>query len=89
MAFRCTETSNSLNSSISIKNLNIKAPDILPQWTNKNYNEHKLVMAIETDGIYTVNINNCILNDICGYGIRLKNFVAANIDQVTEKNVGG
>ncbi len=89
MAFKCTETSNSLNSKISIKNLNIKAPAIEPQWTNTDYHEHKLVMAIETDGIYTVNINNCTLNNICGYGIRLKNFVAANLDHVIEKNVGG
>jgi hypothetical protein len=88
MAFKCSDN-NSLNSSITIKNLNIKAPEILPQWTNINYNAHKLVIAIETDGVYAVNISNCKLNDICGYGIRLKNFVAANIVGVTEMNVGG
>jgi hypothetical protein len=30
-----------------------------------------------------------LLNDICGYGIRLKNFVSATINKVNERNVGG
>jgi hypothetical protein len=88
MAFKCSDN-NSLNSKLTIKNLNIKAPEILPQWTNTNYSAHRLVMAIETDGVHTVNINSCKLSDICGYGIRLKNFVTANVDKVTETNVGG
>jgi hypothetical protein len=88
MAFKCS-ANNSLNSRITVKNLNIKAPAILPQWTNTDYSAHRLVIAIETDGVYAVNISNCKLNDICGYGIRLKNFVTANIDGITETNVGG
>jgi hypothetical protein len=89
MAFKCLETSNSLNSRITIKDLNIRAPDIKPLWTNSNYGEHRLVIGIETDGIHTVEVSNCKLDDICGYGIRLKNFVSASIDQVKENNVGG
>jgi hypothetical protein len=88
IAFKCNDN-NSLQSRITIKNLNVKAPDILPQWTNTNYSAHRLVMAIETDGVHSVNISNCKLTDICGYGIRLKNFVNANITGITETNVGG
>jgi hypothetical protein len=89
MAFKCLETSKSLNSGICIKDLNVRAPDIKPLWTNPNYAEHRLVIAMETDGIHTVEINNCKMDDICGYGIRLKNFVSASIDHVSEHNVGG
>jgi hypothetical protein len=88
MAFKCTDI-NSINSAISIHKLNIRAPDITPKWTSKNYGDHRLVMAIETDGIYNVKISDCVLNDIYGYGIRLKNFVNANVNKVTENNVGG
>ncbi|MEJ7559105.1 MAG: hypothetical protein WKF66_12415 [Pedobacter sp.] len=88
MAFKCSDN-NSLNSSITIKNLNIKAPEILPQWTNTNYQAHRLVIAMETAGVSAVNIINCKLNDICGYGIRLKNFLSATISGVIETNVGG
>jgi hypothetical protein len=88
MAFKCSDD-NSLDTRVTIKNLNIKAPAILPRWTNTDYKAHRLVIAIETDGVYTVNISNCKLSDICGYGIRLKNFVTAIIDGVTENNVGG
>jgi hypothetical protein len=90
MAFKCTEDLNSMNSKFKLKNLNIQAPDILPQWTNTDYyGGHRLVMAIETDGIHTVDVRDCRLNDICGYGIRLKNFVSATVDRVIENNVGG
>lgn len=89
MAFKCAQNVNSLNSAITIKNLRIQSSDIVPQWKSKNYNDHRLVMAIEADGIHTVMISGCKLKDIYGYGIRLKNFVNATIENVQENNVGG
>jgi hypothetical protein len=88
MAFKCANL-NSVNSRLAIKNIKVMSPQIVPQWTNSNYAEHKLVIAIETDGIHTVNVTDCMLNDICGYGIRLKNFVDVKINKIIEHNVGG
>jgi hypothetical protein len=88
LAFRCTDL-NSANSKVLIKDISIRAPGILPNWTDADYKKHKLVIAIETDGIHTVTVERSKLNDICGYGIRLKNFSQAVIDHVDEINVGG